>query len=467
MKKICLVGFGPHAKRIHYRYIKEGVSSEKVQFSSLVDLIEKNDDINTFFLTETCLPKNIFLSRDSDQRVPDKLADDVKLFLDQQISQGEINCAIISTEPKAHKIYIEYFISRGIPVLTDKPLTAPVGLVHNQLQAEKIYTDTLQLQALSEANKTPIYVLSQRREHDAYKHIFNLAAQCVAEFGIPITYFDIFHSDGTWSMPGEFYSRENHPYKYGYGKLMHSGYHFVDLAAWVAEVNANIYPNLQITNTTELLSPQMQYEQINGSQNYERFFGKLTNSPQPEGLGEVDSYTTIKMHVPGEDPASTKHISLGRLDLLQSGFSRRAWFDLAADTYKGNGRIRHERITMHLGPLMAIHVHSYQSDQVGKTNIEGVGGEEHLDVYVFRNDQLIGGRGFERLNFGQIIHSRHQSESTYIGQNEISRWKIFQQFITDEKSDALIENQLVTNKLLNSMYISAITKKSHNIKYND
>jgi len=465
MKKICLVGLGPHAKRIQYRYIKEAVLSGDVQFTALVDLEEKEENIKSFLSTEECLPKHLFFSKDPKQRTPASLAADVRAFLDQLVEQGEITGAVVSTEPKAHKVYIEYFISHGIPVLTDKPITAPVGLVHDQRQAQKIYIDTLDLHALSNAHKTPIYVLSQRREHDAYKHIFKIAAECVAEYRLPITYFDIFHSDGTWSMPGEFYSRENHPYKYGYGKLMHSGYHFVDLAAWVAEVNATIYPGLHITNTTELLSPRMQYDQINGAETYERFFGKSTTAPQAQGLGEVDSYTTIKMHNNSDVGSPRVHISHGRLDLLQSGFSRRAWFELASDTYKGNGRIRHERITMHLGPLMAIQLHSYQSDQVGKSHIDGVGGEEHLDVYIFRNEALIGGRGFEHLNFGEILHSRHQSESTYIGQNELPRWKIFQQFLAGEQSDAVIANQLVTNKLLSSIYTSAITNQPHTISY--
>lgn len=465
MKKICLVGLGPHAKRIHYRYIKDGVTTGILKFAALVDLREKENEINTFFVSETCIPERIFLSNDRNQIAPSNLADDVRVFLDKLIEEKEIDGAIISTEPKAHKIYIEYFILKGIPVLTDKPLTAPVGLVHDQEQASKIYTDAVELTELSHHHQTPVYVMSQRREHDAYKYIFKLASDCVNEFGIPITYFDIFHSDGTWSMPGEFYSRENHPYKYGYGKLMHSGYHFVDLAAWVAEVNANKFPSLQITNTTELLSPRMQYDQINGYETYNRFFNHNTSAPQPEGLGEVDSYTIIKMSVDQESEST--HLTHGRLDLLQSGFSRRAWFELAADTYKGNGRIRHERITIHLGPLMAIQLHSYQSDQVGKTHIDGIGGEEHLDVYVFRNDSLIGGRTFERINFGNLLHSKYSSEATYIGQNEISRWKIFQQFISNQKSEALIQNQLVTNKLLSSIYTSAITKQPHTISYDN
>lgn len=36
---------------------------------------------------------------------------------------------------------------------------------------------------------------------------------------------------------GEMCTRDYHPYKYGYGKLMFSGYHFVDLLMWLLSIN--------------------------------------------------------------------------------------------------------------------------------------------------------------------------------------------------------------------------------------
>ena len=50
-----------------------------------------------------------------------------------------------------------------------------------------------------------------------------------------------------WVMTSEFLTRENHPYKYGYGKLFHSGYHFIDLLTWFLEIN-NLTQNKKINN---------------------------------------------------------------------------------------------------------------------------------------------------------------------------------------------------------------------------
>merc|ERR1712151_181742 len=59
----------------------------------------------------------------------------------------------------------------------------------------------------------------------------------VKEHRVPISYIDIYHADGMWGMPGEMCTRSYHPYKHGYGKLMHSGYHFLDLLMWLNSIN--------------------------------------------------------------------------------------------------------------------------------------------------------------------------------------------------------------------------------------
>ena len=58
----------------------------------------------------------------------------------------------------------------------------------------------------------------------------------VDKYQMPITNIEIFHSDGAWEFPHDM-DKENHPYKYGYGKLFHSGYHFIDLLSDFIKIN--------------------------------------------------------------------------------------------------------------------------------------------------------------------------------------------------------------------------------------
>lgn len=462
---ICLVGLGPHAKRIYYKYIEQEVLDGKAHFTMLIDLYPKKADIDEFCKCKKVKPEQIVLSKKDDQINPIKLDSLIEEALDKAIIKKQIQYAIISTEPKAHKIYIEYFLKHQIPVLTDKPITAPVGLNYDKKSAKQVYADVQELYTLSEKYKTPLYVLVQRREHPAFQFIFEEATRVALRYNIPITFFDIYHSDGTWSMPGEFYFRENHPYKYGYGKIMHSGYHFIDLVAWIADINKKIFPKLYIANSTKLLKPQTHYRQINGKDLYKRFFDRTTQEPANIGMGEVDSYSSFIFKDGERALEDSNIITYGHLDMLQSGFSKRAWFDLPKDTYKGNGRLRHERLNLHVGPLLNIQLHSYQGEQINKRSGYGAGEEDHLDIYIFRNEKLIGGKSVEILNFGKKMAEEYSKKhSIYLGQNEVSRCIIFKQMLNNQPSKAMIQNQLLTNNILSHMFLSSISDKEEIFK---
>ena len=334
------------------------------------------------------------------------------------------------------------------------------GLTYLKNIPRRQYKDILNLAKKSLENKSRVLVLAQRREHVAYKFIFRKALEVVKNFGVPISYFHIYHSDGTWNMPDDFNLRENHPYKYGYGKLMHSGYHFIDLVAWIIEINKTLSDSMCIKTESKFLLPNQQYNQINGHKLYKQLFGKKTVFPKNQKLGEVDCYSNISMFK-GNKPNSDNILSYGSVDLLQSGFSKRAWFNIAKDTYKSNGRLRHESINLHIGPLCNIQLHSYQSNEIGKSDLFEVGGEEHLDVYIFRNNKLIGGKNFEIFNFGEDLHKKYiNKENIYLGHNELSRHIIFKQLITNDSSPVSLDKQLLTNKLLSSFYESGNHKKA-------
>jgi len=458
---VCLIGLGPHAKRIYYNYIEKDVLDEKLDFYLLIDLFEKKNDIKDFCSKRKVQPRNIFLSKASNQISPKKLDPEVVIFLDKAIKEKRIQHAIVSTEPKAHKIYIEYFVKNKIPVLTDKPLTSPVGANYSIKSARKISTDAQYLSDLSDKYNTPIYVQIQRREHPAYKFIFNEINKVVSEYEVPITFFNIYHSDGQWSMPNEFSSRENHPHKYGYGKIMHSGYHFADLVAWIAESNKILFPNLYISNETNLLRPGANYQQIRGSSLYKKIFEKDTVSPENKKMGEVDSYTNFVFKDGSKRLIKDNIVTFGNLNMLQSGFSKRAWFDLPVDTYKGNGRLRHEYFNINVGPLFNIQFHSYQSEEVhGGGPKNGVGSKDHLDVYIYRNEKIIGGKPLEVIDFSSRKYKEDNNLSSYLGHNEAARRTLYDKMISESDSPALIKNQLLTNTIISKMYESYVCGKT-------
>ena len=124
-------------------------------------------------------------------------------------------------------------------------------------------------------------------------------------------------------------------------------------------------------------------------------------------------------------------ITTANLNLLSYGFSRRGWFK-SRDYYKKNGRVRHERINIQVGPLLNIQVHSYQSKQVQdrQNNEEEImsGGLEHFDIDIYRNVDIIGGKPFQRIKLKDLYVGKSE-EQNFIGYNELSREEFITEFL--------------------------------------
>lgn len=446
MNNIMLIGLGPHAKRIYIKYIKEN----NVNLSLIIDLKSSKNRIDDFLKKNHLVCDTYFvddLCRDSRE-----LSVEVKSDLKKYIEKNKITDVIISTEPKAHYAYLKFFISQNINILVDKPLTAIEGISVEKEKSKIIENDYQELIGeLQESNST-LVMQCQRRWHEGYRYIYNLVQETCFKYNIPITSINISHADGMWNMPDEFLFRENHPYKYGYGKLMHSGVHFVDLLCWFMEINEKL--KNKIPNNYELVSmttrPSDFVFMIN-NKDYKQFFGNNNyykiDYEKFKTFGGIDVDTMIRYK------HNDKIVCTATLNLKQNSFSRRGWCTLPEDTYKSNGRVRHEYMNLNVGPLMNIQVHSYQSkeikDEDEKDNFE-IGGCQHFDIYIFRNTSLIGGKEFEKLSIKDIV----KNQTAFLGHNEIARKKCIYEFLNKQSDNKNIYKQRKTISLLTSMYES-------------
>ncbi len=331
--KFVLVGLGPHAKRIYISIFKK----YSLNLSLLVELKSKKLEIEEF-LKENDISTELFLVDDS-YKDSTCLSNNISNKLERKIRTKNIKYAIISTEPKAHFMYAKFFLENEINILLDKPITSPINCNNDINQTIKIKEEYEELCLLYERKKDKIHftIQCQRRFHEGFIYIKNLLTETVKKYNIPITYIDIYHNDGMWVMPSEFLTRENHPYKYGYGKLFHSGYHFIDLLTWFLEIN-NLTQNKKINNAEMYVStynPNDSLTVIN-NQDYQKLFntGKFNNIFNMEentfkNFGEIDFHSIINFK------KDDKTITNCTLNLMQSGFSRRSWCNLPKDIYKG------------------------------------------------------------------------------------------------------------------------------------
>ena len=447
-QNIALIGLGPHAKRIYLNYFKK----HKTNFSLLVDLKSKKDYARKY-LNENGFKNTKIFTIDDTLKDNNLLPKDIESNLLSVCETLEISHIIIATEAKAHNMYIHFALENHFDVLTDKPITVTKNMTSLR-SIEKVrrqYYDILDL-----ANKSDVMckVMCQRQFHKGYEYIKNLLNETVKKYQITITYIDIYHSDGNWEMPHDML-KENHPYKYGYGKLFHSGYHFIDNLSDFIKINNQLKGNKKIAKAEVYSSALIPNDELNifNKDDFQRIFKDQEipeyyyqeKLPKFDKFGEKNFYGAINFR-----NKNNQLITHCNLNLLHYGFSRRGWIE-TKDFYKSNGRIRHEYINIQVGPLMNIQVHSYQSKEIkDRTNDmsleEQVGGLEHFDIHIYRNSDLIGGKPHEVIKLGDLYTEKEKKN--ILGYNELSREVYITNFLKGKCEKGDIKDQALGIEIL-------------------
>lgn len=180
---------------------------------------------------------------------------------------------------------------------------------------------------------------------------------------------------------------------------------------------------------------------------------------QVQGNGELDMLALL------EFSRDSHVVTTCSLNLLQSGFSRRAWTNLPIDNYKGNGRVRHETLSLQMGPLMNIQVHSYQAHEIKERHNsaydhDSAGGLEHFDIHIFRNSEIIGGPAHEIFKGKDLFPQKIESSNHFIGFNEYARFECLSDFLNGKMGKSMLQAQTFTIDLVTHAYISMCRKRS-------
>lgn len=448
-KNIAIIGIGPHAKRIYLHYIKKHKENLclVIELESEKNITRKYLDENGFKNTKIfCISNKYKDNYDLPKEVESNLKTVMNLF--------EISHIMISTEPKAHNMYLKFALKNNINVLTDKPITVTKNMTNlkNIKLVKKQYYELLKL---SEKSTADCKVMCQRQYHKGYQYIKNLLNDIIKEYQIPITHIDIYHSDGNWEMMHDL-DKENHPYKYGYGKLFHSGYHFIDLISDILKINNNLpsskkiknaelYSNCMTPNDEKAIFTIDDYKRIFKNQQIPNYYNEV-KKPNFNKYGEKNFYGLMKF-----TNSNKQLITEVSMNLLHYGYSRRGWIQ-SKDFYKANGRIRHERININVGPLLNIQVHSYQSKEIKDRTLnvdeQEVGGLEHFEIHIYRNIDIIGGEPFTKINLEDLYTEKEKKN--ILGFNELSREHYIKNFLNGKCDRGDIKDQALAIEILTS-----------------
>ena len=393
-----IIGIGNHAQRIYIPMFTKYSNQFPIELSVGVDL-EGREKIIQDYLEKKGINLDVVLLEnfDSQKEMPEK----VQTILNKVVKEKNIEGVIISTDPLSHKVYAKWALSQGLHILMDKPISTRKNVVSKMKEANGIEDDYRELAEQYhklQKNKNTIFSVNvQRRYEIGYLKVFELIREVSDKFNAPVTSIQAMHSDGVWIFPDEIVDQTCHPYNQGYGKNSHSGYHLFDIV-WQFYISGKIAGKYADSAEvmTSFLSPDGFLTQFNQT-DYIKYFGKqfslLKQRDENELMvkfktyGEIDSFSLIRLL------NNNMNICNININLLHNGFSRRAWMNPGKDLYKGNGRVKHQSYIIQQGPFQCIQIHNYQvNDKQDKlsSNEYKLGGSNHFDIYVFRNNEMFG-----------------------------------------------------------------------------
>ncbi|WP_248783004.1 NUDIX hydrolase [Staphylococcus microti] len=316
------------------------------------------------------------------------------------VQKEQVTHAIISTEPRSHNLYIDFCLSMNINILCNKPLTTPM-YTNTPVGASLIAENFQSYDAKWQASDTALFELQTiKRTHKVYQYVRMLVEEVVKTYQVPINKLTISSSDDHWYLPSDTALKETHPYKYGYGRLMHNGYHFIELLTSFTNINKKYgFIETQKNYHVSDYRPSDFYKYYGKAFNEQ--LGFFDNDDTYQNLNIVQNFgefdlTAIIDYLDGDN----HKIMTANLQFSQSGDAQ---LPTAPSDEKGQHSNTHEVVEISVGPLITIKVISHST--------------ANFEVLIFRNTAILDGKSFERLKQDDL--EQDTLSTTYdIGQNQ-------------------------------------------------
>ncbi|MDB5181400.1 MAG: sle [Candidatus Saccharibacteria bacterium] len=396
---IMLIGCGRHAFRNHLPVLM--AKPEAWRRLVIVDLRRRIDEISTSILAQypDIGGKVEYLAVDANpldfpfnaRQVPE----DINGALQAAADKHGVNRVIVATDPEYHVAYACWALQNDFNVLMDKPISAPTDLRTSTESIDQIYADYMHIyEALKAARKRKprlaCSILAQRRHHIGFQKVLSLIEEISSDYGVGVTAFQSLHSDGQWRPPLEMISQDYHGYNRGYGKGMHSGYHGIDIVNYLVEeswrgndltpaVHADfVYPDDYLAAFPSGAQYKILGTPVDDAQ--QRHIHDELSGKNKLQYGEMSVNLSL-----GYKNKDGLKISAGTVSLMHDGVSQRHWASADGKELYKNGRVRHESHYFVSGPLQAIKVIAYESDEKNQSDGVGVGETYNFDIHVFRN----------------------------------------------------------------------------------
>ena len=431
---LILIGCGPHYQKKYHSILEQ----YGVKIALLIDLQANQDAINLFFQNKALKPhRTLFLEEYYRNAITPQ---DIQAFVRKQVNISSIDGVIISTEPKARKAYAIWAVKQKLSIFMDKPVSAFSDLTG----MGKLLDDYEEIAQAASQGQVDVVVSCERRAHPGYSWIKEYLRNFMDEIKVPITGIDIHFAGGVWLLPSEYATIENHPFKHGYGIILHSGYHYVDLLATFLSLNESLFNLHDIKYLLQVMASRpadlgslAKYDYLPLSNSEETFnidFNQLNH------LGETD------VIIIGQAQKNSAVMTNFSLKMFGTSLSIRKAVK-RSPCQNLEGRIRQEHVILHLGHLCSIHI---ISNPLKKLDPLGYPVED-FTITVMNNPLLQSRKPimiFSRKDISQIFPEISETASL----NSHSRKWQLSEFLQGRNGNSSLGSHRNTVKLLDIVY---------------
>ena len=415
---VVIFGLGPNCKNKYLNYCFKLHQQGVINIVAFVDLASEQQRLESdlaSYLKENkitqiplfCIPNNIANS---------VFQESCHSFLSNLFQGFVINKAIIATEPKGHLLIALWCLQNNIDVFMDKPISA----FYELSDYKTLMSDFQLMQSVAQDKGLEFVICSQKRSHVGYQLLCSKIDEISDKMQQKVTYIDIHYGGGNCVTFDEFTTKENHPYKYGYGIILHSGYHYVDLLARLISKCFSSQDFDSINFDFQVTYLAIDHKHLNNNINYI--------------YGESD------VLIQGKAYDDKQNVVLFSLKLLDTSISLRKLEQMHDECYSSFGRLRQENIIIHMGHIASLYLRSLPLKK-----IDGTLEYENFDIDIILIDPKLANHQLEQIDRKQLNIDNSQSL------NKSASIKQLAGFLTNQKSVTSSVTSIETHK--NTIYL--------------
>lgn len=445
---LIVVGFDDIVGDKYLSCIEEAINLGFIDSYSVIDLKSRKSEIDSKISSINLKPEGVYYLPDSKDAWADQ---DIFGPVLEKIKRQKGKLKIyIATELKAHEGYLKYCVENSIDSLIEKPILAPM----QNSRFEPTLIEPTMHHLINEAERTQAKhsVMTLSRYHKIYNDIvLESLKKKIIKLGAPLTSFHLRHAGGVWNLHREYESREDHPYKNGYGMIMHGGYHYIDLAIQFLMLNKLIFPDtiFSLTLSSYAAYPEDQNDRIpkKFSENFDDNCPNWSSLQQNSNkYGETDIVTSFCLI----NKKTGKILTVGTISLEQTTPSIRTWKDIPPKLYNKNGRISKVEFEAQLSTLHSVDVQCF-------------------DVPIRDNNEIDGIDAFARIstrtNASLLQEEEYNTEETHNGLfHSDSNRKLMSMWLKNKEYKSQLSEHVPVMKMIQAM-ASAIKKPGYPITF--